>query len=64
MLDFAEFSWMASTWHAIDQLCEADPKPGDRVSVARLPNKGRSHQYRIKVVGTEGGEGDDEPIPY
>jgi hypothetical protein len=63
VLDFDEFSWMASSWHAIEQLEIADPQPGDAVRVKRLPNKGRSHQFEIEVIERATPEAVREPEP-
>src|SRR4051794_35314405 len=46
-------AWMASSWHAIDQLDLVDPQIGDTIRVRRLADKGRSHQYRVEIVGRE-----------
>jgi hypothetical protein len=56
------YSWMASTWHAIDQLTYADPADGDTVRVTRLPNRGRSHQYQVEVVTRRTPPESDTPI--
>ena len=69
-----EFAWLCGSWHAREQLAVADPQVGDVVTVARLADRGRSHQYSITVVqpasgGTpapseqEGGA-DDVPLPF
>jgi hypothetical protein len=60
VLEFAEgdgkwengkpFDWLASQWHARDEVAIADPYPGDMVKVVRLANKGRSYQFEVTVV--------------
>jgi hypothetical protein len=67
--DGAEFEWRASAWRAINALAAADPQIGDIVGVRRLPDRGRSHDYSVKVVSAaEAGGGQavptDDDIPF
>ena len=48
--DGGEFGWLAGAWKAREELAIADPKVGDVVTVARLADRGRSHDYSIVVV--------------
>ena len=77
--EHGEFAWIAGGWHARDVLADADPQHGDIVTVARLADRGRSHQWDIRVVQaakavngdvpvdtaglTEKGD-DNEPLPF
>ena len=49
------FAWMASAWHALDELALADPQVGDVVRVARLADRGRSHQFDIRIAQSANG---------
>ena len=55
VLDFDGFSWMASTWHAKEELDFANPADGDDVTVKRLPKPGTlspvrdQHQRQARV---------------
>ena len=67
-----EFAWLAGPWHAREQLALADPQRGDRVTVRRLADRGRSHQYSIAIVQPASGatpapseqEGSGDDIPW
>jgi hypothetical protein len=68
-MDGEEFGWRASAWRAINALAAADPQIGDTVEVRRLPDRGRSHDYTIRVVSapeTGGGQvvPSDDDIPF
>jgi hypothetical protein len=52
------FAWRASAWRAIDELDKVDPQPGDWVTVIRLPDRGRSHDFSVHVGAK--GAGTDE----
>ena len=41
-------SWIVGAWHALEELERVDPQPGDWITITRLEDKGRSHQYRIE----------------
>jgi hypothetical protein len=58
-----EFGWRASAWRAINALAAADPQIGDMVEVRRLLDRGRSHDYSVKVVPTPAQE-DGDAIPF
>ena len=67
-----EFGWIAGSWHAREQLAVVDPQVNDTVTVSRLADRGRSHQYSITIVQpaavtapapSEQGGGDDD-IPW
>ncbi len=46
----AKFAWRASSWHAREELAIADPQVGDELTVTRLTDRGRSHQYMVAVT--------------
>jgi hypothetical protein len=60
--DGGRFSWMVSAWHALDQLALADPPPGALLEIRRLPDKGRSHQFRIRTINAQEGGSDELPF--
>jgi hypothetical protein len=65
--DGAEFAWRASAWRAINALAVADPQIGDMVEVRRLPDRGRSHDYSVRVAPPTtvlGSEGGNDAIPF
>ena len=57
-----QFSWMAGTWHSKEELAFANPDDGDVLKVMRLPNRGRSYQFRIETVERKRPPDGDVPI--
>lgn len=43
-------AWMTGSWHGLEELALADPQRGDVITITRLPNRGMSYQWSVRVI--------------